>query len=99
MRSSLPLAIALALAAPACVVGAERRPSRVEAARAPLDPAEGAPHASLRGESGCAGATPAPVPPRPSPDAVWIDGDCHWDGVRYVWVDGRWQARRPEARR
>lgn len=27
----------------------------------------------------------------PLPGAVWACGYWHWDGVRNVWVDGRWQ--------
>lgn len=27
----------------------------------------------------------------PAPGAVWACGYWHWDGVRNVWVDGRWQ--------
>jgi hypothetical protein len=27
--------------------------------------------------------------------AHWACGYWHWDGVRYVWVDGRWQAPPP----
>jgi len=29
----------------------------------------------------------------PVPGFVWACGYWHWDGVRYVWIDGRWQAR------
>jgi hypothetical protein len=28
----------------------------------------------------------------PAPGSVWACGYWHWDGVRYVWVDGQWQA-------
>jgi hypothetical protein len=28
----------------------------------------------------------------PAPRSVWACGYWHWDAVRYVWVDGRWQA-------
>jgi hypothetical protein len=27
----------------------------------------------------------------PAAGAVWACGYWHWDGVRNVWVDGRWQ--------
>jgi YXWGXW repeat-containing protein len=27
----------------------------------------------------------------PAVGAVWACGYWHWDSVRYVWVDGRWQ--------
>lgn len=26
-----------------------------------------------------------------APGAVWSCGYWHWDGVRYVWIDGSWQ--------
>jgi hypothetical protein len=28
----------------------------------------------------------------PTPRAEWACGYWHWDGVRYVWVEGRWQS-------
>jgi len=30
----------------------------------------------------------------PAPDHVWACGYWHWDSVRYVWIDGKWQAPR-----
>jgi len=37
---------------------------------------------------------PAPVvetpPPPPAPQAVWTPGYWSWNGVRYVWVPGRY---------
>jgi hypothetical protein len=27
----------------------------------------------------------------PAPKSVWSCGYWHWDGVRYVWVDGSWR--------
>ena len=30
----------------------------------------------------------------PVPGAEWACGYWHWDSVRYIWVDGRWQAPR-----
>ncbi len=29
-------------------------------------------------------------PSRPSRGHIWIDGNWHWDGQRYVWQNGRW---------
>lgn len=28
----------------------------------------------------------------PAPGALWACGYWHWDSVRYVWVEGHWQA-------
>lgn len=30
----------------------------------------------------------------PVPGAVWSCGYWHWDSVRYLWIDGRWQLPR-----
>src|SRR6185312_10018059 len=30
------------------------------------------------------------LPARPSPDAVWIDGQWIWDGANWAWDDGGW---------
>jgi hypothetical protein len=35
------------------------------------------------------------VPPAPGPRVVWEPGHWHWDGVRYIWIDGRYVERRP----
>lgn len=37
-------------------------------------------------------------PPRPHPQAVWIDGYWRWDGARYQWNDGRWELHPPPGR-
>jgi len=31
------------------------------------------------------------LPPRPSEDAVWIDGRWSWAGRRWVWIPGSWE--------
>ena len=81
-----------ALALPACVVGTERAASRLDVAR--TDPDGTAAYSASTGSSSpCAAAQKAP-PPRPGSDSVWIDGDCRFDGVRYVWHEGRWEPRR-----
>lgn len=42
----------------------------------------------------------ASPPPRPlvedpsapsDPEAIWVAGYWHWNGVRYVWVPGHWE--------
>jgi hypothetical protein len=38
------------------------------------------------------------VPPRPSPVAVWIDGQWAWDGARWQWTTGAWVAPPPGGR-
>ncbi|HEX3597488.1 MAG TPA: hypothetical protein VHU80_20410 [Polyangiaceae bacterium] len=87
MRRSLGT-LAFGLAASACVVGTDRPASRLDVARAPIDDA---PAVSSTGATApCTGERPAP-PPRPAPAAVWMDGFCHFDGARYVFVPGRWE--------
>jgi hypothetical protein len=27
----------------------------------------------------------------PAPGSVWACGYWHWDSVRYVWIEGKWQ--------
>jgi hypothetical protein len=43
------------------------------------------------------GAVPPPryeaVPPAPGPRYAWEPGHWHWDGVRYVWIRGRYVIR------
>jgi|Deesub1362B_J571_1020462.scaffolds.fasta_scaffold15770_2 hypothetical protein len=34
-------------------------------------------------------------PPKPFPNAVWIAGHWHWNGVTFVWISGRWVKPRP----
>src|SRR5215831_5501060 len=75
----------------ACVLGTERPPSRIELARAPAEPGS-TPIAATGTRVGCTSAREQPPPP-PRPGAVWIDGYCHYDGIRYVWEPGRWEAR------
>jgi hypothetical protein len=39
-----------------------------------------------------------PTGPAPGPGYTWACGYWHWDAVRYVWVDGKWQPPAPPAR-
>jgi len=44
------------------------------------------------------GVSPPPpkhetVPPRPSPAAVWMDGQWTWTGNDYLWVPGHWEVK------
>jgi hypothetical protein len=79
------------LALPACVVGTERPASRVDVAR--TDPDGTAAYAASTGSSSVCTAKEKAPPPRPHSDSVWIDGDCRFDGVRFVWHEGRWEPR------
>jgi hypothetical protein len=38
------------------------------------------------------------VPPRPSPGALWIDGQWSWGSDQWVWSAGGWVAAPPGAR-
>jgi hypothetical protein len=43
-------------------------------------------------------ATPAPRPELRHPDTAdkrWVVGYWRWDGVRYVWVEGRLENKQP----
>jgi hypothetical protein len=89
-------AAAAALVATACVVGAERPASRLDEARAPLEPRSPVMAVARPTTAGCAAIRPErrpPRPPGPPADVVWVDGDCRFDGVHYAWRAGRWQAR------
>ena len=33
------------------------------------------------------------IPPRPHPNAVWMEGEWAWAGNNYVWVPGRWETK------
>ena len=88
-RASLALLVTLALSAalPSCVIGRGTRPSSTEAAQGPLAPAvSGAPVVPAT----LAESSDAPAGPG-KPDAVWVQGYWHWDGVKYVWQRGHWQ--------
>ncbi len=65
-----------------CVVGAERPPSRLDLARSPTE-----------SHAGCSSDRSDERPPRPSSNALWLDGYCHYDGIRYVWQPGHWERR------
>lgn len=76
-----------------CVATAEVRETRGESAAGPPPPPPA--HASA-GQlvaprhvvSGAGGSAPDRQPGRIPPGKVWVKGDWHWDGVRYVWVPG-----------
>lgn len=38
------------------------------------------------------------VPPRPRPNAVWLDGEWAWQARRWAWKPGRWVVPPPNAR-
>jgi hypothetical protein len=35
------------------------------------------------------------VPPPPGRRMLWEPGHWHWNGVRYIWIDGRYIPRQP----
>src|SRR5688572_8071750 len=88
----------LSLFAAGCVATAESRPSLQQAALGPPPPPDRAPTAMgtlARSPASRStfddGAEPAPRPP----DQLWVRGYWHWDEVRYVWVPGRFEPKRP----
>lgn len=81
----------VALVATACVVGTDRPASRVDVARGPEG--DGTTPATAGSSARCKPDSKSRPPP-PNPDAVWVDGFCHFDGVRYVSVKGRWETLR-----
>jgi YXWGXW repeat-containing protein len=79
--SSTPLVLLLCLSAAAgCVVGVQVPLTQAEASQGP-PPA--------REPSSDPDTARAPVA------RVWVDGYWHYDGVRYVWIAGRWQDGAP----
>ena len=74
----LALGAALLLVA-ACATQREQRLSSAEARERPTD--EPCDQSRARGK-------------QPSPRHEWACGYWHWDSVRYVWVDGHWEAPR-----
>jgi hypothetical protein len=83
----LSLALAAVLLS-GCVIGRSSRPSQVESAQGPAaNPVTGSPvvpHTVPADEE-----TP---PSTEKPGYTWVRGYWHWDGVRYIWQRGRWQA-------
>jgi len=71
-----------------CVIGRSTRPSGNESAQGPLAaPVTGSPLLpQTAAESGDA------PPAKAKPGATWMQGYWHWDGVRYVWQRGHFQA-------
>lgn len=92
MRAFLPVAL-LCLAG--CVTGVERRAGNAEAARETPPPPADEPHAGQIA-SDVPKARPDPTPDRSlGPGWVWVRGYWHWDGVRHVWMRGRWERAQP----
>lgn len=71
-----------------CIIGRATRPSVTESAQGPLaPPVSGGP---VVPQTAAEDAEAAPANGKPG--ATWVRGYWHWDGVRYVWQRGRWQA-------
>jgi len=76
-----------------CVIGRETRPSAAESAQGALaPPVTGSPIVPQTGPEDA-----EPPPEKLKQNAIWVPGYWHWDGVRYVWQRGRWQADVPPA--
>ncbi len=49
-----------------------------------------------------AGPPPAPIhevrPPPGAPNATWVAGYWHWNGVTYAWIPGHWESAPPGER-
>ncbi len=86
------------LALSGCVLGRVARPTQGEARNGPPPP----PDRPATAASALA-RSPAAVPSaeRPAPidsrrkDLIYVRGYWHWDGVRYVWISGRWEPASP----
>jgi hypothetical protein len=83
-----------------CVATAEVRDTSAEAAAGPPPPPPAHKTAGqLVAPRHAPGAPPDTAPDRPPatipPGKVWVSGDWHWDGVRYVWVPGHLEDAHP----
>jgi hypothetical protein len=94
MRWRLVVLVAPGLLLGGCVLGSASRPSRADT-QADLPPPQAEPGAGeLLLQS--RGQLPTEAPDAgPRDGGVWVDGYWHWDGVRHVWVPGRWQPAAP----
>ena len=84
--------LALVVACPGCVVGAEVQPTSAEARQPPPEP--GAPPSAARLLHPGPDAHGHQLPARGEGE-VWVAGYWHFDGVRYRWVPGQLEASRP----
>jgi hypothetical protein len=81
-------AFASALFATACVTGYHVRKTPEDAASGPYGTAQN------RAADPEPAAVVERVPREARPGFVWVRGYYHWDGVKYVWVPGRWEAEK-----
>jgi hypothetical protein len=80
--------IATVVLCSSCMINRGSRPSLAEAAQGPGNAAvSGSP--VVEQSSPPDGDT---APATEKPGQVWVHGYWHWDGVRYVWERGRWEA-------
>jgi hypothetical protein len=85
------------LAFSGCVLGTAARPTQQEARNGPPPPPD-RPATAASGISRSPAALTTAEPKAsidPGGTRVWVRGYWHWDGVRYVWMPGRWEARSP----
>ena len=90
---------AIALILNACVVGAPVRPRATEIAAGPPPPRDEPSAARIVYEEttglGTHPDTSAEEQAAPRPDAIWVGGYYHFNGVDYEWQPGRWEQRTP----
>ncbi|MFC1641660.1 YXWGXW repeat-containing protein [Myxococcota bacterium] len=86
------LVAGIVILADACVFGARSQrslaESRVEPPLLPVPSSAGALLIGVRGQTEPRQAPPEFAAPD---DHLWVEGYWHWNGVRYVWVSGRWE--------
>jgi len=80
-----------------CVLGSEPRPSRSQAMAGPPPGAHEPPSAAgwVARSPGASITSESRREKSPPADRIWVDGYWHWTGVRYAWVEGRWERRTP----
>ncbi len=87
--------VALIAASAGCVSGAERRLSAPERSLGPPVAAEQVGAVGLLHPAEPAITAEAAEPGARRGDREYVAGAWRWDGVRWVWRDGAWEARSP----
>ncbi len=95
VRRGIVLGAACLLAG--CVATAEVRDTSAEAAAGPPPPppAQASAGQLVAPRHVTDDSAPDRQPDRIPPGKVWVKGDWHWDGVRYVWLPGHLEDAKP----